>query len=186
MDFNYVFQQVLASTKRPDKAVQVAREINAAITFFSADAEFEQDIVEQSVVLDPNQWSQAFPLTDLPRFRKFDYLKYGACQLKQISPSQLFTAKDIRNRWYQNGSGIVVNLGTLTSSIDVAYFQYPEIQTPANPNYWMFTGGWNFIFDRVCAKIFEDIGDTQSSERHERYAVAGFLSFRTDRARKQS
>lgn len=184
MNFSYVRQQVLATVKRPDKVVQIEREINAAITFFSQDADFPEDIAEQSVPIDQYQYSQSFLYSVLPRFRKFDYLANGRCKLTELSSKEAFGCTDLRNRWYKNGSGIVVNVGTLSSSLNAAYFQYPAIQTVAAGDYWMFGPGWHFIFDRVCAKIFEDIGDTQSSERHERYAVAGFLSFRADRARK--
>lgn len=185
MNFSYVLNQVMKTIKRPDKIDAARREINAAITFFSQDADYDEDVVEFNAILDPLQYTQTVLYSQFVRFRKFDYIKNGRCEVKELTLRDRFSCTDFRNRWYKIGSGIQVSLSPLAGSLTTAYFQYPPILAEVTAeDYWMLDGGWPFIYDRACANIFTDIGDNGSAQIHEDLAVKAALTFRNDRARK--
>ena len=184
MNFTEIVSEVLRITKRPDKILDVRREVNQAVNFFSVDSDFIQDIEELSIPIDSAEYSQAVAMSLLPRYRRMDYIRRGGTlnYLKELERAQMLTKCDLRDRWYIAGNSLKINMSALASTLDVAYYSYPPVLTDAAPDYWMLEGNWPAIVDRTVAKIFTNIGDTQSAQAHEGYARTAYLAFRKDYA----
>ncbi|MGE4259162.1 MAG: hypothetical protein AB7F19_07460 [Candidatus Babeliales bacterium] len=182
MNFTEVVQEVIRTTKRPDKLADIRREVNAAVNFFSVDSEFDRDIEELLLPINSGEYSQALSMSLLPRYRRMSYLKIGGTRhfLKELSRSEMLTECDLRNKWYIAGSSLNMNSTILGAAVDVAYYAYPPYLTDASPNFWMLEGNWPAVVHRACAAIFKDIGDIPSAQAEEGYATKDYLAFRKD------
>ena len=69
--------------------------------------------------------------------------------------------------------------------MDIGYYQYPPILNDLAPDYWLLDGGWSAVFNKALAKVFADIGDDASAQKHERLAINEFEIFRNDQARSK-
>lgn len=183
MNFGQTVAAVVEIIKRPDKASDVKREVNSAISNFSVDAEFERDLAEISLPLDNTQYSQSLALSLLPRYRKIWYVKYGGTRkrIKKASLTSLFDLScDMRDRYYISGSNMNIQLATLASSLDVGFFQFPPLLTAGTDEFWMLDLIPHMVIDRAAGKLFTSIGDAASAQRHEAFAVAAYQSARRD------
>lgn len=185
MLFNEAAAAVLAKIKRPEKVSIVHREINAAINFFSSDLNANRDVEEVLLPIDPVEYTQAILLTELPRYRKMQYIRRSGTRnyLTYLDVKKMFTTNcDLRDKWYLAGNSIKISMTELASALDIGYYQYPPILTTVDGNnsHWLLDSAWPVIVDRATAKCFADIGDMQESAKNEGYAVAGWLSKRAD------
>lgn len=176
---------VMAKIRRPEKIQIVYRELNAAINFFSSDLNANRDVEEILLPIDPVEYTQAIALTDLPRYRKMQYIRRSGtrCYLKYLNPKEMFTTNcDMRDRWYLAGNSIKISMVDLAAALDIGYYQYPPTLTTADGNntHWLLDQAWPVIVDRATARCFADIGDMSEADKSERYAVAGWLAKRAD------
>lgn len=182
MNFTEIVAKVIDTTKREDKMLVARREVNAALVSFSSDYDFPRDIEELLVTISGVDYTQAIAYAVLPRLRKFQYIRRGGTQqyLSALDPAKQFRSDcDLRDKYYLIGSGVRISMTALSPTLDVGFWQYPPTLTDAAPDHWMLEGNWPAIMNRAIAKIFADIGDDASSSKHERYAVADFLTFRS-------
>lgn len=184
MNFSEVVQEVMGMVKRPDKLLDVRREVNAAINHFCTDVNFQFDLVEASPTLVNTEYTQALTLSLFPRFRKFHWLKRGGtqCFLNKLVRQELLkgTACDMRDKYYIVGSNVNLSLSQLANTLDVSYFQMPPQLTDADPDFWMLELSPYMVINRAAAIVFGSIGDDTSQTRYERYAVSQFLSAQKD------
>lgn len=181
MNFTEVCNEVLAIVKRPDKLLDIRREVNSAINQFTMDQDFDRDIVEISPLLDAAEYTQALPLTTFTRFRKFHYIKRGGTRhfLKRLGRTDV-SGCDMKDKYYIAGPNVNLSLAALAATVDIAYFQAPPLLTDAAPDFWMLELSPYMVIDRTAAKIFTSIGDADSATRHERFAISAFLSAQKD------
>jgi hypothetical protein len=184
MNFTEAVTEVINTSKRPDKILEARRAVNAAVSFYSQDADFKRDIQEVALAIDPFQYSANLPFTELTRYRKFRSIKRGGtrCYLDELTGAKISACASLADVYYIAGSGIRYSLAALASTLDIAYFQYPPTLTDAldNNTYWMLDIAPHMIIDRALGQIFSSIGDDTSSKRHEAWANVAYLSWRTD------
>lgn len=182
MNFTEVVAEVLAAVKRPDKLLAIRREVNAAVTFFSGNQNFSQDVFEQLLAIEPQEYTQGIEFSSLTRYRKMKYMKRAGTKnyLSRLGAKELGTDCDMQDRYYVTGSGIQISMTALAANLDIAFYQYPPILTDIDPDYWMLGQGWPMIFNRAAAKIFADIGDDASAKLHEAYARTDYAAFEAD------
>ena len=183
MNFTEVVNEILTRTKRPDKLADIRREVNSAVSIFCADVEAAEDLVESTQAIVSTEYSQALALSLFPRWRKFLYMKYAGSRryILKLDTKKMFTSDcKMADRYYVVGTNVNINLGTLASNLDIGYYAYPPTLTDATPNHWLLDRAWNCVFDRAVAKIYADIGDAPSADRHERYATIAWLTHRAD------
>lgn len=181
MNFTEAVAEVVDTVKRPDKISLIRREVNAAIVFFCSDSDFPRDYAEQAVNLDPQEYTQAFALTDLERFRKFKYVRRAPGKfLTPVADSDLTKGCEFVDRYYQVGSNINVALAALSPKLDVGYYKYPAMLTDDAPLHWLLDMQPYMVIDRACAAVFRGIGDEKSMQVHAGEARLSYLAFRKD------
>lgn len=183
MNFTQTVAEVMSIVKRPDKLVDIRREVNSAINHFCTDTHFVRDLAEVNIAIDAAEYTQAVALSGLTRFRKEWYVKLGGTKkrLTAADPAMLWDEGcDLRNKYYIVGDSMNLYLSTLVSSVDIGYYKYPPVLTDASPDFWMLDLSPYMVIDRAASKIFTSIGDTQSAQRHEAFAVAAYQSARRD------
>jgi hypothetical protein len=181
MNFTEIVAEVVRVTKRPDKILDARREVNAAINFYSIDSFFDRDISEITLPISVGEYTQDIPFSDLPRFRKFQYIKRAGTlnYLSTLDKVKLFIRGcDIVDKYYITGPAVRISMKATAAALDIGYWQYPPILTDAAPEFWQLEGNWPAVLDRAMAKVFANIGDDASSAKHERYAVVAYLAFR--------
>ncbi len=183
MTFAELVAEVVRITKRADKITDVRRELNSAISFFTMDAEFARDKFEQTLAINPSEYTQAILISSLPRYRKMWYMKQAGTRnfLTKMEPSDLFKKGcDLRNKWYVVGESINISMSTTAAALDIGYYRYPPNITESSGSHWMLEAAPHMLIDRAAAKIFTNIGDDASAARHEAFAVAAYQSLRRD------
>ena len=79
MNFTEMVTEVQGLVKRPDKAAAIGSAINSALSQYVFRTEFTQDLVETTIPIDAEEYSQTLDLTALDpaliRFRKWKYIK---------------------------------------------------------------------------------------------------------------
>lgn len=184
MNFTQAVAEVVDTVKRPDLIGRARREVNAAINFFCLDSEFPQDYAEQSIVLDPQAYTQAFSLTDLTRFRKFQYIKLGGTRkyLKVVSDEEALKGCALSGRYYVAGTAVNVYLPSLSATLDVGYYMYPEMLTDdlASRDHWMLQVSPYMIIERACGALFRHIGDERAMSTCMAAAREYYLAMRKD------
>lgn len=186
MNFSQVCQEVLNVVKRPDKLNDIRREVNAAVSHFCTDASWEQNRAEAAVNINATQYSQLVALSGLTRFHRVWYLKRGGTDayLNKLNTTALFANKctDKRDTYYIVGQNINVNLGALSSTLDIGYYQFPPYLTDAAPDFWMLEHLPFMVIDKAISKVFIDIGNAEEANVHEMRALAAYQSARRSMA----
>lgn len=180
MNFTEIVQQVVATTNRRDKEILARKEVNSALVTFSSDMDFPRDLEELLLPISVSDYTQSLSYGSFPRMRKIKYIRRAGTSnfLEKLDPDRRFShACDMRDRWYEAGSGINISMTATASALDIGYYAFPPTLSNANPDHWMLEGNWPAITNRATAKVFADIGDEASSNKYERYAVADFLAF---------
>lgn len=183
MNFSGIVQEVMGVIKRPDKLLDVRREVNSAINQFCLDTNFRFDVVEVSPAIVPTEYTQALSLSLFPRFRKFDYIKRGGTRhfLDRLTRSELIkTNCDMRDKYYIVGNNVNLSLAHYANTVDISYYAAPPLLTDAAPEFWMLELSPYMVIDRTLAKLFTSIGDGDSAVRHERFALSAFLTAQKD------
>lgn len=184
MNFTEAVAEVSNIVKRPDKMLDMRREVNAAVNFFSSDANFKRDVLEVLVPLIATQHSQNIPFTLLPRFRKVQYIKRAGTleYLTELDARQITTAKCSLDKYYIAGSGLKINMSKTASFLDLGYYQYPDLLTDIAPAHWILDVSPYMVIDRAASAVFKAIGDDSSSKSLSVASSTAYLAFRTDTA----
>lgn len=187
MNFTAALNEVLSIVKRPDKSADMAREINSAVNFFCTDSDFKRDVEETLLPIIPTDYSQLISYSALTRFRKVQYMKHGGTRnyIAEIQASKQLSSSCSIDKFYVAGTGIRINLGSLSPAVDIGYYQYPPQLTAAQGDFWLLDLAPYMIIDRAAGKIFTNIGDDASGKRHLDAAHAAYLSFRADQTSGQ-
>lgn len=183
MNFSEVVAAVTDITKRPDKIVDVRREVNSAIAHFCSDASFDFDREEIAVPIDATLYQQDIPMSTFPRWRKFWYLKQAGSKiyLNKLNERDLGkTDCDIRNKYYVSGTNLRISMATLASSLEVGFYKVPPILSGTD-EFWLIDMYPYPVIDRTASKIFASIGDDASSRLHEGFAIAAYRAIKNDR-----
>lgn len=180
MNFTDTVNEVLAIVKRPDKILDIRREINAAVNMFCSDADFTRDVQEELFAIDPAQYSQNILYSALTRFRKVQFIKLAGTYnyLTELQAKKLVASLDAKDKWYMAGSGIRVNMCKLASNLDVGYYQYPPTLSDSVNTFWLLDQSPFMVIDRVAAKIFINIGDKPSADIHLQSSAQAYSVFR--------
>lgn len=180
MLFTAAVNEVINITKRPDKILDIRREINAAVNMFCADADFTQDVQEQLLAINPLLFGQNIPYTSLTRFRKMQFLKRAGTYeyLTELQAKKLTSLEDSKDKWYMAGTGIRTNMCKLASALDIGYYQFPPILTDAEGIFWLLAQSPYMVIDRAAGKIFINLGDKASADIHLQASAQAFAVFR--------
>jgi hypothetical protein len=166
MNFTQAVSEVVSTVGRPDLIGRVRREVNSAIAFYVIDMDAPQDFAEQSVAIDANEYTQAFALSELTRFRKFKYIKRGGTKkyLSVVSDKEMMEGCTLRDRYYQVGTSVNVYLHTLAATLDVGYYSYPSLLTDDvdSRSHWLLDYQPYMVIERACGTMFRSMGDEKS------------------------
>jgi hypothetical protein len=170
MNFTEVVAEVISIVKRPDKLLDIRREVNKAISFCCLGADFARDLEEASIAIDSTLFAQNIDLTTLTRFRKFEYIKPPgrAKFLRHLTPDKIFAkGREDVDVYYIAGDQANFKLCKLSSTLLVGYFKFPPTLSDASPTFWLLDIAPYMIIDKAASAIFRNIGDDASSKRHE-------------------
>lgn len=184
MNFTEVVNEVLNIVKRPDKILDIRREINAAVNFFSSDTDFKRDVAEVLLAIDALAYSQNLPFTSFTRFKKIQFMKRGGTRkyLSILDAKEITSNACALDKYYIAGTGIRINMATLTANLDIGYYQFPPTLTDAAGTFWMLDVAPYMVIDKVAGVIFRNIGDDASAKAHIGTSNAAYLAFRADHA----
>lgn len=183
MNFSEIVSAVTEITKRPDKVLDIRREVNSAISHFCTDVSFEEDRNELSVALDPTLYIQDVAMTNFPRYRKFWYIKLAGTKhyLTKLNERDLGkTDCDMKDKYYVSGTNLRLSASALAANIEVGYYLVPP-RLSGVEEFWLIDKHPDMVIDRTAAKIFASLGDGDSARLHEGYAVAAFKAIKMDR-----
>jgi len=180
MNFDQAVTEVVSTIKRPDKIVEVRREINAAISFYCLDNTFAADYNEQAITIDATQYTQAFAKSLMTRFRKFRFIKIAGttCFLSPMSEVEILKGCT-GNKYYEIGTNVNISLSTLASSLDVGFYSYPPILSGPD-TFWLLDLQPYMVIDRACATMFRSIGDEKSMAAFAASARDHYMAARKD------
>ena len=169
MDFTGVVQEVISIVKRPDKLLDIRREVNKAINFCCIGADFSFDLEEEAYAVSPAAYVGNIDLTTLTRFRKFAFIRPSDRNkyLDHLTPDKVFAkGKESLDVYYIAGTQANFKACREVSSLLLGYFKYPPVLTDAAPTFWLLDISPYMIVDKAAASIFANIGDDASSKRH--------------------
>ena len=184
MLFSEAVAQVQEMVKRPDKALSIKREINSAISLYCLDNRFSQDFAEQSISINPSEYSQNFALSTMTRWREFRYIKRGGTKkfLEKFSDAELLKGCFDRDKYYIAGNAVVISMIETASTLDVGYWRYPPTLTGAqnSDSFWLLDIAPYMIIDKAAANIFKQIGQEKDWQLHSRQALESYMAVRKD------
>lgn len=171
MNFTELVSAVSAIVKRPDKQAQIENAINTAIARTLFKTEYTHDLVETSIPLDDTLYTQTINLPTLAaplvRFRKWKYVKLTGVKgfLNPIDPQNVFVPGGVQqvNCYYMIGSDLTVIAGSLSTALEVGYYQYPPVLTGTN-TFWLTDLCPYGIINRAAGEVFATIGDAKSAQ----------------------
>lgn len=172
MNFGQAVDQVVSVLKRPDKAADTKDAINEAI-FFAAARNFSRDLVEITHSnISSTLYAQRVDLThaDFVRYKKIKYLRPTGRNkyLKWTDPAAAYNNNvACRDVWYQSGTGLIINMSSLVSSLEIGYFQYHATMVADADTDWMLDLILPVIKARALATMFGNVGDDQERARKE-------------------
>jgi hypothetical protein len=173
MDFASMVSAVTDITSRPDKETEAGIAVNAAISYFILRTKFFKDLVEDTITIDANEYTQVVDLTDLTRFRSFKYVKVTGVRgyLSPSAPEHIFTPNGTtqNNRYYIIGTDMTILSSNLGANLEVGYYQYPP-ELATSDTFWLTDICPWCVIDRAASRIFQSCGDVQ--EARNRMATA--------------
>lgn len=187
MDFGTMADNIATRVIRPDKVDEIKDAINDAIEFCTVNGDFAVDLVESTVAMEDDVYSQSIVIsTTFTRFRKIKYLKpLGYTKfLAWMDPSRVFDndGNQCKDVWYRAGDNIVINTSALIETMLYGYYQFPERMDDDADTHWMMDYMYMAIFNLACADIWESIGNAEEATRYRTKGEKAFLSHRRDHA----
>lgn len=183
MNFTNCVAEVIGIVGRPDKVEDVRREVNAAINFFSIEANFARDLIETSATLDGTLYAQSLALNTLPRWRKFLYLRpvNRKKYLTRRNANAIFANGDEElDTYYIAGDNVIFKLCQLSTSLLIGYFTYPPILTDAAPDYWLLDISPFMVIYKAASNILAAIGNNEDSVMYDKRANVLYESAKND------
>lgn len=190
MIFSEAVAEVTSIVKRPDKATEIASNINKAISFFVLKGEFAKDLAEQSMPIDSTLLGQTIDLSTVTpaivRFRKFKYIRPRSQRyyITEIESNQVFTPSGIiqPNRYFIAGSNLTFTLSVPDSFLEVGYFQYPSILTPVtgSDTHWLLDMIPWAVIEWAASQVFQSIGDETSARYYQASAMGMYQTMKMD------
>lgn len=184
MNFTQAVAEVVAEIKRPDKINSARREVNAAITFYCLDNHFSRDLAERSLPITPNEYIQAFDLSEFERFRHFKYIKRGGTtqHLTPLAGSDILKACTQQDKYYIAGETVNINMARLAATLDIGWYKYPPVLTGAAAanEFWLLAVSPWMVINRAIGMVFKAIGDEKSYQTHLGIARDDYLAARKD------
>jgi len=179
MNFREAIDAVISVTKRPDKETDIKTNINEAISV-AALRNFSRDLVEFTLPIVATDYSQRIDLTNETYWTRFSRIKYirptGYRKvLINRDPNTVWqNGIELVDCWYRSGTGIIIRLSNLQSTLEIGYYQYHATLVNNSDTDWMLDEMWPYIYNYAVAKTFGGIGDDQERARY--YAEAMRLS----------
>lgn len=179
-------EEVILITKRADKRAEIISNINKAIAFWTLKANFARDLVEATLTLDANAYSQAIDLsTELTRFRKFKFIRPTSRNyfFQPIDPLQVIGPNNRvqTDRYYVVGQTLNITQSQLDSTAEIGYYQYaPLLVEGTLEAHWMLDMMPWAVTERAASQIFKSIGDESSSTHYVATSMEFFLAARRD------
>ena len=169
MNFTDMVAEVQGLVKRPDKTAAIGSAINSALSQYIFRTEFTQDLVETTIPIDSEEYSQTIDLPALSpalvRFRKWKYVKvYGyRGYLQHVDPKNIFVPGGSvqTDSFYMIGSKLNILLSSLASQLSVGYYQYAPVLSGSN-EFWLTDLSPYCVINRAAGEIFNAIGDPKS------------------------
>ena len=183
MNFTEVVTEVARLTSRPDKILDIQREVNAAINFCSIESNFARDLEENSYAINAVNLAQSLPLSGFLRWRKFAYIKPPAVKyyLTQRDPMLVFqNGVEDRNVYYVVGDEVKFSLCSPSATLLIGHFKYPPTLTDASPNYWLLEVSPYMIIHKAAASLFASIGNNTEAASNNAIFSAMLLSAQRD------
>lgn len=184
MNFTQIVAEIIATTKRPDKVSVARREVNAAVSLFAQDGDWESTFSEALVPINPAEYTQAIALSLFPLHRKFKYIRRaGTTQyLKPLDMNNLAQSNcDMRDKYYRAGTNLNISMVNLASNLDIGWYAYAPILTDASPTYWLLEGAWGAVLNTAMGKVLEDIGDPTTAARYKNDGAMYWRAYRANR-----
>lgn len=185
MNFQEAVTETIRITKRPDKEQDTMDAINEAIAF-AALRNFAADLTEITLPIDQTLYQQRLDLTNTVywnRFRKIEYIRPSGYKvfLKQRAPMATWkNGVQLYDVYYRSGNGIIINLSSLQSTLEIGYYQYHLRLTKPTDQDWMLDEIWPGVKAYALARVFGAIGDDSERARYDALAVRLIDGFTTD------
>lgn len=182
MNFTEIVSEIVRITKRPDKIIDIRREVNASLLYYCTESDYRRDLVEVSLPITPAGFELIITIDDLIQFRKVSYLKYAGLKryIDEVTSLRLTKDCDLLDKWYISGDSINVRLRNSAAALDFGYYKYPTLLTDQSPEHWMLKGNWNAVLNRAASVMFNNIGDAQASQKAIMLATDAAMIFRND------
>jgi hypothetical protein len=185
MNFTEAVNDVLVIVKRPDKTTEVQKAVNAALSFYVLKGGFRGDLAETSLPIDATLYGDTLDISALVRFRRFTYVKPTGSRfyLQPTAAEKIFEPGNSmqRNCYYTIGTNLTYVLASLSTALEVGYMQYAPVLSGTD-THWILDQAPQCVVDWAAAKIFRDIGDDSSADRHDAYAREFFKVLLNDQA----
>ena len=139
--------------------------------------------MEVSLVLDSSLYSQSVALSEFTRFRKFKYLKPPGVKwyMSHTAPDKVFEdCCEATNSFYITGSDVVLKTAGLHGTMLAGWYAYPPVLTDVAPSFWLLDASPYMIIDRAASKVFANIGDDASANKHMGLFLPAWQSARRD------
>jgi hypothetical protein len=187
MNFGDAINLVTGITKRPDKVVDIKAAINKALEVYVKAANWAVDLVELTVVINPNLYAQSFLITtELATFRKIKYIRptNATKYLTFVPPDKVFQPDGCEqiNVYYRAGQRIVFKLSALNPSLEIGYYRYYPYLVNNADTHWMLDIIPSMITDKAISEIWDSIGADAEAKRYLGYAAQQFLVNEADLA----
>jgi hypothetical protein len=186
MNFSEAVAEVVETSKRPDLIGRIRREINAAVSFYCADYDWDRDLIESSPAIDATEYTQAIALSTLTRFRKFKYIRRAPKAYLTLVGNQDILKGDpnclLQDKYYIVGDNVNLALARLASSVDIGYYAYPPLLSDGvgSSTHWLLDMSPYMIIDRALGSIFASIGDEKSAAMQRGLAREAYLALRAN------
>ena len=187
MDFREAKVQVYSKIKRPDKESEAGDAINEAIAF-AALRNFSADLVEVTHPITNTEYAHRLDLTNptyFTRFRKIKYIRPTGYRkyLEFRDAAKVFQeGTECRDVWYRSGTGILISLSALQSTLEIGYYRYPATMTKNEDTHWMLDQMWLYVKDFAISRMYEAIGEPEESNRLYAKAIRTLEGYVTDLA----
>lgn len=190
MNFAQTVQAVMDITKRPDKQIETERAVNAAISFFTINAEFQQDILVHEFTISPTALEGSVDLAVLTNFRRFLNVNPKGLnrRLAVVSPEDIYTPGGFSqtNIYYISTDKMYYVLSELCTEgkLQTQYYLYPA-DLSGNQEYWFLNLANSCVQYKAASTIFQYIGDDSSMQINALLASEFYISFVRDQVQAQ-
>lgn len=180
MNFAEVVAEVIRMTERPDKIIDIKRNVNAAINFCVTEGNFSRDLEEDEYDLVPTSYTQSIDVADLTRFRKVQYIRPSTHTkyLTHLTADKVFSpsGKEACNVFYQSGDSIKMKLNKLSPTALIGHFRYAPTLVNDDDEFWLLELSPYMIIDKAAAITYAQVGNKAESDKHEGQFSISFVS----------